>query len=238
MNKHYACSDLHGMWNLWEQIKNFCDETDTIFFLGDAADRGPDGVKIIKDLLEDKRVIYIKGNHEDMLVKSFWDPDWREYTKTWKSNGGNRTLKELKYKSTQQERMNILRALNDLPTYTMYQNRQGLNIILCHAGFSPTGKETEIDEWSLLWDRKHMSDKEWDGNENTFIIHGHTPVQCLQINGQQNVDLKPVAYCGYHKIDIDLGSFTSNTAALLDLDDNFKHYIFAATPSNATRNER
>lgn len=34
MNKTYAITDLHGMWNLWEQISEYCDETDTIYFLG------------------------------------------------------------------------------------------------------------------------------------------------------------------------------------------------------------
>ena len=62
MNRHFACSDLHGMWQLWEQIDAYCDEADTIFFLGDAADRGPDGLRLMKTLLIDKRVKYIKGN--------------------------------------------------------------------------------------------------------------------------------------------------------------------------------
>ena len=35
MNKTYAFSDVHGVYNLWEQIRDYCDETDTIYFLGD-----------------------------------------------------------------------------------------------------------------------------------------------------------------------------------------------------------
>jgi hypothetical protein len=54
---NYAITDLHGMWDLWEQVKNYCKSDDVIYFLGDAADRGDDGIKIIKDLLLDKRVI-------------------------------------------------------------------------------------------------------------------------------------------------------------------------------------
>ena len=67
MNKTYAFTDLHGMYPLWEQIRDFCDESDKLIFLGDACDRGDDGLKIIKELLQDKRVTYIKGNHEDFL---------------------------------------------------------------------------------------------------------------------------------------------------------------------------
>jgi serine/threonine protein phosphatase 1 len=68
MYKTYAFSDVHGIYDLWAQIRDYCDETDTIYFLGDACDRGEDGIRIIIELLQDKRVKYIKGNHEDMLT--------------------------------------------------------------------------------------------------------------------------------------------------------------------------
>ena len=44
MNKVYAFSDLHGMYSLWEQIRDYCDETDIIYCFGDSIDRGADGV--------------------------------------------------------------------------------------------------------------------------------------------------------------------------------------------------
>ena len=53
MGKNFCCTDLHGMWRLWEEIKFYCSPDDTIYFLGDAADRGVDGIRIIKDLLLD-----------------------------------------------------------------------------------------------------------------------------------------------------------------------------------------
>ena len=48
MNKTYAFTDVHGKYKLWEQIRDYCDETDTIYFLGDACDRDDDGLKIMK----------------------------------------------------------------------------------------------------------------------------------------------------------------------------------------------
>ena len=64
----YAFTDIHGNYNLWLAIKNYCKEDDEIFFLGDAIDRGPDGIKIMQELFKDKRVTYIIGNHEDMFL--------------------------------------------------------------------------------------------------------------------------------------------------------------------------
>ena len=73
MNKTYAVSDIHGMKPLWDQIMKYLDSNDTLYCLGDCADRGNNGWKIIKDALADKRVIYLKGNHEDMLFEAMKD---------------------------------------------------------------------------------------------------------------------------------------------------------------------
>ena len=64
----YAVSDLHGRYDLWEKIKSHLQENDVIYFLGDAIDRGPDGLKLMQELLTDKRVHYIIGNHEEMML--------------------------------------------------------------------------------------------------------------------------------------------------------------------------
>ena len=51
----------------------WCKEQDpecTIVYGGDAADRGPDGYRIIKELLNDPQIIYIYGNHEDLFIKA------------------------------------------------------------------------------------------------------------------------------------------------------------------------
>lgn len=39
MNKTYAIADLHGVFKLWKKVVEYIDETDIIYFLGDANDR-------------------------------------------------------------------------------------------------------------------------------------------------------------------------------------------------------
>ena len=75
----YACSDLHGRLDLLKQIQDFLQPDDTVYFLGDAGDRGPNPWETIKAVAQDKRFIYLKGNHEDMLVKAMED----EVRSTW-----------------------------------------------------------------------------------------------------------------------------------------------------------
>ena len=41
------------------------NDGDTLYFLGDAVDRGPDGVKILLDMMARKNVVPLLGNHED-----------------------------------------------------------------------------------------------------------------------------------------------------------------------------
>ena len=57
----YVCSDLHGEGKLWYKIKEFLKPTDNLICLGDCIDRGPDGWRILKEMLLDERVHLLKG---------------------------------------------------------------------------------------------------------------------------------------------------------------------------------
>ena len=48
---NYVISDLHGRYDLFLRLLEMIrfNEADTLFFLGDAVDRGPDGVTILQD---------------------------------------------------------------------------------------------------------------------------------------------------------------------------------------------
>ena len=67
MNKIYVCSDLHGCFDLYEQINNFILPDDTVIFLGDAIDRGPYSYETMEAIRTNPQWIYLKGNHEAML---------------------------------------------------------------------------------------------------------------------------------------------------------------------------
>ena len=69
----YACSDLHGRLDLYKQIKAFLNPEDTVYFLGDAGDRGPDSWELIKTIYSDDQFVYLMGNHEEMLVEAMKD---------------------------------------------------------------------------------------------------------------------------------------------------------------------
>jgi len=75
MHDMFYFTDIHGQSWLYNEIIKYCqtDPEATIIFGGDACDRGPHGYKIMKDLLQNPQIIYLKGNHEDLFVKAAYE---------------------------------------------------------------------------------------------------------------------------------------------------------------------
>lgn len=78
-----AIGDIHGnrdaLDDLLDQLATRVDERDTVVFLGDYIDRGPDARGCIDRILEFRstspaNVITLMGNHEDWLLKTIRDP--------------------------------------------------------------------------------------------------------------------------------------------------------------------
>jgi len=106
MGIKYCIGDLHGRQDLLRAARNMIkmdakkhEYTDaTIVYLGDYIDRGMQSKGVLTDLvqlpMDGFKEVYIKGNHEDMMLKSLgvtplgskYDlNDWRD---VWIRNGG------------------------------------------------------------------------------------------------------------------------------------------------------
>ena len=208
----YCCSDLHGSLEGYRAIKNFIKPEDTVYCLGDCGDRGPESWETIKAVYNDPQFVYLKGNHEDMLVRAMeeWLPEHIKGME-WQllvQNGGYDTFQDWK---NSPERNKWLTRLRNLPCYWTYINSNGQRIIMTHAGYTPPKIPKED---ILLWDRKHFND-EWTGGEHTFIVHGHTPVNSITKN---KADKDILVYSEGHKIDIDILTWRNKRVALLNLE--------------------
>lgn len=229
----WAFSDIHGNRKLFDEIKNFIKEDDTVYFLGDACDRGPDGWEIIKEILADERFIYLKGNHEDMLVKAYLECCKNKGNKNldlWFWNGGQPTMDKMLIEEAS-ILDKIVTEIRSLPLTAAYRNKNGELIHMSHAGWSMGLETPTSEEW--IWDRTHFLDADWFGPDNAIVIHGHTPIPHLveelsffyeELAGEE---LEPGAlwYCGGHKVCIDCGAHFTNTTVLLNLD-TFDEEIF------------
>ena len=227
----YACADLHGRLDLYEKIKEYIKPEDTVYFLGDAIDRGPHGVDIMLDILKQKNWIYLKGNHEDMMYLALigeynigipeieWADRWEDPKYTWYNNGGMITENSLKEQLNAQAIKELLRTINKLPLVKIYKNTKGQTIHLSHAGWTPSLPELA----DFIWSREHFLDEQntaigWD-DDNYYVVHGHTPTQSLSYCSFDHIHGEAGKICKYgHKIDIDCGAIFNDKVALLDLD--------------------
>lgn len=222
MSVTYAFTDIHGMYDLWKQIKEYCAEDDTIFFLGDANDRGPDGIKIIKELLADPRIIYLKGNHEELLIQNILEGLEGDISgfQNWAQNGGSPTWDAL-MKESDRDIMRLITKLQKLPYKAIYENPKGQQIYLSHSGWYRPNIKDKYSKWSkmspdapYIWDRQNLQHTNWSEKyPNAYAIHGHSPVQVF-FNKEE-----PVIYYEGHKIDLDVASFTRKKIYLYNLDE-------------------
>lgn len=232
----YAVSDLHGQKDLLIQIQKFLKSDDKVYFLGDAADRGPDGWEMIKMILKDSRFEFLKGNHEDMLVQAA--KDWFKYESYTDNyhilayNGGGTTFYDM---TCDEWASDWIRCIDELSGRAEYINTLGWTIYLSHAGFTPRLNEEGKMAWvwgeDLIWNREHFLE-EWDEESfpQAIVVHGHTPipyvVEDLGKRSSQDDLNKPYYYCNQHKICIDNGAFATKSTILLNLD-TFEYHIFS-----------
>ena len=250
----YASSDWHGTGYLADKVFEFLKPDDTLYFLGDATDRNPDGIKILQALMQRPNTFYIKGNHDEMLREAL--PyiraeaiDINEYYgdkfDLWYGNGGRVTGEDLLLHYTPDQMLEFIHFLNNMPTELRYTSPKGHKVILEHAGYTPY--DIPHRSHDPYWDREHFYD-DWNETndpeaDNTYLVHGHTPVQYLEFmygykgedrivkdaqwiknrrawlrNEEINYKPKIIRYCDGHKFDIDMCTIASNRVALLNLD--------------------
>lgn len=258
MNKPrvYASSDWHGCWDVAKKVLDYLQPEDILYYLGDATDRGPHGIKILQALMYRQNTFYIMGNHDEMLREAL--PyiraevmDINEYHGNkfafWYENGGRVTEEDLLLNYSPNQMLEFVKFLNNLPTELRYKSPKGHTVIMEHAGYTPFATCLRRNH-NPLWDREHFHDK-WtfrstasEKAKNTYLVHGHTPVQYLKYEytykGQEPLTKeekqhkydwwkeenqkimipKVIRYCDGHKFDVDMCTIVSGRIALLDLD--------------------
>ena len=228
MGNRYATSDWHAQTKLGIQILNYLQPDDTLYFLGDSVDRGPGGLTLLNLLLNDPRVIYLRGNHEDFIINND--------DHMWYLNGGKGT-KEAIEALTDVERQKLIKKLKSLPDIIEIDNIEGKHLILCHAGTDPWRTRRDLELMGrkdpYVWDRRHIHG-DWSSKpefKDTYVIHGHTPVTAEptlikwmdpKLPGDENYDPEYTPrvsrYCRGHKICIDMGCFYTGRTCLFNID--------------------
>jgi serine/threonine protein phosphatase 1 len=175
---------------------------DTLVFVGDYIDRGPQSVEVVDFLIKLKKqtpgIIFLKGNHEDMLEKYLDGTDRFTYL----LNGGQQTLDSYLNRSAQSgthpippEHRQFYKSLR-----LIYETEE---YIFVHAGLRPKVSLEFQDTEDLLWIRDKFLYSRYDFGKP--VIFGHTPL------GEPLVES--------NKIGIDTGAVFGNALTCVQLPD-------------------
>ncbi len=153
-------------------------KNDTVVFLGDYIDRGPDSRTVIDLILDLKKrcgVVCLKGNHEDMFL-DFLERPASKGAGLFILNGGSATLAS--YGSgggsfeVPREHIEFL--------YTLKLWHETEDYFFVHAGVpeQPLSSVREEDDSILLWAREPFLSSQYQWEKR--IIHGHTPMPAVE----------------------------------------------------------
>jgi len=206
MHDIFYFTDVHGYYPLYKAAIDYCMKKDpecTIIYGGDACDRGLDGYKIMRELLDNPQVVYMKGNHEDMFVAaarfimndlskplsyeeaenylySAYLRDFAIQVQDCIYNGGSKTLAAWIADGMPND---FVTSISKLPLTFSTDTMD-----FCHAGSEPKVFNNvanaeyrhdfpdKDDEMELLWDRLKLG---YGWTPNRICVYGHTPVPHL-----------------------------------------------------------
>jgi serine/threonine protein phosphatase 1 len=205
MKNIFAIGDIHGCLAKLRALigKIPIDFTrDTLLFIGDYIDRGPHSVEVVDYLINFKKrhpgVIFLKGNHEDMLEKYLNGTDRFTYL----LNGGQRTLDSYLNQTTKSEAFPIPAHHRDFyRSLKLYYETD--KYIFVHAGMRPKVQLEFQEIEDLLWIRDKFIYTKY--NFGKRVIFGHTPLS------------KPLVES--NKIGIDTGAVYGNVLTCVRLPD-------------------
>jgi serine/threonine protein phosphatase 1 len=194
MARTYVVPDLHGRWDLLEIALAEIEEEapGTIVFLGDYVDRGPQSREIVDCLIDGPRPgwrwICLKGNHEEMMVRTLTeplDPSW------WIGNGGDATLRSYGHAESGYEPGVVPVAhiawLQSLPLL-----HRDVHRVYVHAGLDANLPLDEQVAATLLWSRYPKEHAE--GHSGLHIVHGHQPYEDGPLLMPGRTDLDTMAW--------------------------------------------
>jgi serine/threonine protein phosphatase 1 len=199
----FAIGDIHGCY---EQLMALMSKIpidfarDTLVFMGDYIDRGPQSAEVVDYLVKLKKrmpgVVFLKGNHEDMLEKYLDGTDRFTYL----LNGGQQTLDSYLNKQDKPDSHPIPpEHLEFFKSLRLFYETE--DYIFVHAGLRPRIALDSQETDDLLWIRDKFLYTRFDFGKP--VIFGHTPLG------------KPLVES--NKVGIDTGAVYGNTLTCVQL---------------------
>lgn len=176
MNKIFAIGDIHGCFDKLQALMDKIDidlESDILVFIGDYIDRGKHSFEVVQYLIDLKKrfqnIIFLKGNHEEMLEKYLSGHDKLTYL----VNGGQQALDSYMNNCRQPDGPQIPREhLAFLGSLQLFYQTD--DYIFVHAGLKNKVPLEMQNSDDLLWIRSKFIKSEY--NFGKQVVFGHTPL--------------------------------------------------------------
>jgi serine/threonine protein phosphatase 1 len=207
MKNRWVIPDVHGhIITLKSMVEDriALSKDDSLYFLGDYIDRGPDSRGVIDYIINLQDSGYdvncIRGNHEDYCIRA-WEDDQKRFLfrspieKDWRKNGGNRTLESFGAKRPRDISKFYIDWMKNTKHFIELED-----YILVHAGLNFKIDNPFEDTRSMMWIRDFRVDKNKIAGKK--VIHGHVPVEMTLIDLFRNNN--------YDFISLDNGIYYTN----------------------------
>ena len=199
----YLIADIHGCFQEFCALLKKIDfsETDELFVLGDAMDRGPAPIRTLQSLMRCPNINYILGNH-DMAALSVLRPLLAEITDDsierlpkdlflryaeWMQNGGAVTLRQVRELPRDQQE-DLLNYLEEASLYETIAHEDRL-FMLVHAGLDRFDPAKELEDYAaedFLFARADYGKAYFPGSR-IFLVTGHTPTALIRPDRQPRI---------------------------------------------------
>ena len=227
---HGRCAQLHTLLEILPRD----EQSDTLVFLGDLIDRGPDIPGVVEHVFSlcqqnAERVICLRGNHEQMLLdflddeNLIWieqatgsDQTFVQYTQTplaIRLEADFATARDRLAKEIPGEQIEFFRQL---PSY-----HEDEFAIYVHAGLENGKHPRESSADALMWTRDMEFFKSYRGKPCVF---GHTPTAFLPLRGRLG---RHGIYVFRSAIGIDTGYNQNSPLSCLSLPDFTLYQAFS-----------
>ncbi|MFC5450946.1 metallophosphoesterase family protein [Paenibacillus aestuarii] len=193
MKRTLVISDIHGELDKLERLLldiDYQPEQDQLILLGDYVDRGPDPKRVVEKVMQLRELgaLVLKGNHEDMMIKSLTTNDERTWKRWVQINGGDATLrsygfteadwaideeaptfqKPCLHSATLEQHLAFLTSLDHYIETEQF--------IFVHAGVHPATPIAETEPYTLMWIRSEFHN---GYNGDKIVVFGHTTTDTL-----------------------------------------------------------
>lgn len=225
----YVMSDLHGCYEKYRKMLSVIrlKGNDVLYILGDIVDRGPDGIKILLDLIQRKNAIAIRGNHDHkagIMLSRMQQPKEsmarKQYDKQlsfWIGDGGLPTRDSF-LALGEEEKAAVTEYLKRMPFYVKVET-DGRRYFLSHTVPEKACMPEQPEQCpgrELIWGEPDYEETYF---EDIILVTGHTPTGLIDKNSMGRI------WQGNNHIAVDCGAVFGNPLGCICLDTKEEFYV-------------